>query len=125
MGFALLTGCSTLPSVSHKDYSFPKEKAFFGDVKRGYTTFGLVRTKVNYQSLDPQREEDDLCRNYFNKAVIDLTKMAEEKGADGVIDVKSVIFLEDGRTESYPTPECADDGIEGQVLAQGIAVKWK
>ena len=25
----------------------------------------------------------------------------------------------------YPTPECSDDGGDGQVLAQGVAVKWK
>jgi hypothetical protein len=42
-----------------------------------------------------------------------------------VIDVKSVVFLENGKSELYPSAECADDGMEGQVLSQGIAIRWK
>lgn len=118
-------GCTTLPSIHHKDYSFPHDKAFVGDTKRPYTALGLVRTKVNYQSLDPGREEEDLCRNYYYKAVSDLISLAQEKGGDAVINIKSVVFMEDGHSELYNTPECADDGIEGQILAQGIVVKWK
>jgi hypothetical protein len=121
----LLSACASLPAVKHKEYSFPKERAFLGDVKRPYEALGLVRSKVNFQSLDPNREEAELCRNYYNKAVTDLFKFAKDKGGDAVIDVKSVVFLEDGRHELYPTPECSDDGMEGQILTQGIAVKWK
>ena len=120
----LLPACTSLPTVHHKDYEFPKDRAFLGNVKQKYKTLGMVRSKVNYQSLDPNREEADLCRNYYNKAVKDLVQMAEDRGADAVIDVKSVVFMEDGRSELYPTPECADDGLEGQILTQGIAVKW-
>ncbi len=111
--------------MKHKSYSFPLETAYVGDVKKPYSAMGLVRTKVNYQTLDPSREEEDLCKNYYNKAVEDLVRLAKDKGADAVIDVKTVVFLADGRAELYKTPECADDGIEGQVLAQGIAIKWK
>ncbi len=70
-------------------------------------------------------EGKTLCANYYNKAVNSLVEAARRKGADAVIDVKSVVFLEDGRKEEYQTPECADDGMEGQILTQGIAVKWK
>lgn len=117
-------GCATLPEPKVKPYRFPKEEAFYGDVKRPYKTLGLVRSKVNFQSLDFTHEESDLCRNYFNKAVGDLVKIAKNQGGDAVIDIKSVVFLEDGRQETYPSAECSDDGMEGQVLCQGIAVKW-
>jgi hypothetical protein len=117
--------CSTLPTPKYQDYSFPSGEAFFGDAKQAYQPLGLVRAKVNYQSLDPGREEGDLCKNYFNKAVQDLVKMAHEKGGDAVIDVKSVVFFESGENQLFPTPECSDDGFEGQVLAQGIAIQWK
>jgi len=116
--------CTTLPTIHHKEYSYPGEKAFVGKVDRPYKAMGKVRAKVNFQSLDPNREETDLCINYYNKAVIDLLEMAKDRGADAVVDVKSVVFFEDGRFELFSTPECADDGIEGQVLTQGIAVKW-
>lgn len=117
-------GCSTLPDPHHKEYSFPSQ-AFVGDVKRPYKALGLVRSRVNFQSLDPSREESDLCKNYYGKAVRQLLEIAKGKGADAVIDVKSVVFLEDGHHELYSTPECSDDGMEGQILTQGIAVKWK
>lgn len=132
-GFVFLVGalvlgtaaCTTLPTPKFTSYPYPKDRAFVGDVSREYQTLGMVRTKVNFPSLDPNREEAELCRNYYNKAVLDLVRRARDQGADAVIDVKSVVFLEDGRQEFYPTPECADDGQEGQILAQGIAVKWK
>jgi hypothetical protein len=119
-----LMGCSSLPASRHQTFSFPKENAFIGNVKRPYKTLGVVRSKVNYLSLDSLHEEADLCRNYYHKAVRDLVKIAKGKGANAVIDVKTVVFLEDGRQETYPTAECSDDGMEGQVLVQGIAVKW-
>lgn len=119
-----ITSCSTLPTPKHKQYAFPKKEAFFKPPQRPYQVLGLVRAKAEFQSLDPNREEADLCRNYFNKAIHELVKTAHHKGGDAVIDVKSVVFLEDGRREEYPTPECADDGMEGQVLTQGIAIRW-
>lgn len=121
---AAASGCATIPEPKFHQYTFPKN-AYVGDVQRPYTILGPVRSKVDYQTLDPNHEEKDLCHNYYNKAVRDLVKYAKKQGADAVVDVKSVVFLVDGRTESYPTPECSDDGGDGQVLTQGVAVKWK
>ena len=123
--FLWAEACSTIPENHVRKYKFPGAQAFFDVPKdRPFSKLGLVRSKVNYKTLDPNREENDLCKNYFNKAVIDLVKRAREKGADAVVDVKSVTFLVDGRNELYPRAECADDGEGGQVLAQGVAIKW-
>jgi hypothetical protein len=118
-----LAGCSSFPEPKLTHYKFPKN-AFVGNVSRPYTVLGPVRSKADYASLDAQHEEKELCRTYYNKAVKDLVKFAKKQGADAVVDVQSVVFLEDGRHETYKTPECSDDGGEGQVLTQGIAVKW-
>lgn len=122
----LLSGaaCSSLPEPKIPHHEFPKS-AFFGEVKRPYDKLGLVRTKVNYKSVDARFDDQEACKNYFNKAVADLVKRAKDKGGDAVVDVKSVTFLMDGRVETYPSAQCTDDGEGGQVLAQGIAVKWK
>lgn len=122
---ALLISCSSIPTPHQRQHVFPKTSVYLEKVDRPYTVLGWVRTKVDYPSLDPNFEEDDLCRNYFNKAAHDLLERAKKSGGDAVIDMKSVVFLEDGRKETYSTPECADDGMEGQILAQGIAIKWK
>lgn len=116
--------CTTLPKITHKKYSFPDGKAYLSEPSRPYEKLGVVRSKVNYPTLDPDSDETRLCPNYFNKSVGELVKFAEEKGANAVIQVKSVVFLIDGRREVYPQPECSDDGSEGQVLTEGIAVKW-
>jgi hypothetical protein len=117
-------GCTSLPKPKQAYFSFPKD-AYIETPKRTFHPMGTVRSRVNYPSLDVRHEEQELCRNYFNKAVIDLVRMAKERGADAVIEVQSVVFLEDGRVETFKKPECADDGEEGQALAQGVAVKWK
>jgi hypothetical protein len=123
-GFAAAwVGCSSVPAPKFHAYVFPKN-VYLGDVGRPYAVLGPVRSRVDYPSLDPQREEKDLCRNYFNKAARDLLKYARKQGADAVIDLKSVVFLVDGRTETYSDPECSDDGAQGQVLAQGVAIRW-
>jgi len=124
--FAVLGGggaCTTLPEVKHKKYGFPAD-AYVQEPKRTYKTLGVVRAKVNYQTLDPNSEEKDLCKNYYNHAVEELVDKAKDQAADAVVDVKSVVFLADGRRETYPTPECADDGQEGQILVQGVAIQW-
>lgn len=119
-------GCSGDPaSPTVKHYDFPKGVAFLNEPKRLYDKLGVVRTKVNFQSLDVNHDEDMLCRNYYNKAVSDLVKRSRAHGGDAVIDVQSVVFLDDGHVERYKTPECSDDGYEGQILAQGIAIRWK
>lgn len=122
-------GCSRLHKAKHTYYSFPKE-AQVGVPERAYTGIGQVKSRVDFPTIMDSEaavdtEDDRLCKNYFNKAVIDLVHRAKEKGADAVIDVKSVVFLQDGRQETYPRAECADDGAEGQVLVQGAAVRWK
>jgi hypothetical protein len=118
-------GCASMPKVEHKKYVYPDHYAFVGDVKRPYTVLGPVRSRVEFPTLDPDHEEKSLCRNYYNEAVRKLVQYARKAGGDVVIDVRSVVFLEDGRSETYPTAECSDDGEGGQVLATGIAIKWK
>lgn len=122
-----LGGCASVPEPKFEKFAFPRN-AYVGDVQRPYVVLGPVRSKVDYPSLDMGdngHEESRLCRNYYNKAVRDLLKFARRQGADAVVDVQSVVFLEDGRRETYKTPECSDDGAEGQILTQGVAVKWK
>lgn len=125
LSMSLGVGCAThLPDPKMTKYAFPRGRAFVGDVKRPYKKLGQVRTKVNYNTLDWIHEEDQLCRNYYNKGVHDLVKRAQDQGADAVIDIQSVVFNDLDGEETYPTPECSDDGQEGQILLQGIAVKW-
>lgn len=123
-----LVSCATLPTPPFRTYAFPKEKAFLSSQEkpsRAYEVLGVVRSKVHYPSLDPLREESFLCQNAFHRSVQQLLEYAQKKGGDAVIQVESVVFLKDGSQERYPTAECADDGAEGQVLTQGIAVRWK
>ena len=115
--------CATLPSIKHKEYAFPRE-AYPGIPDRPYEVIGSVRSKENFPTLDPEIDQAFLCRNYFNKAVLKLVRDSKRVGADAVIDIKSVIFLMDGRSEAHSSAECYDDGAEGQVLARGLAVKW-
>lgn len=121
----VLSSCTTLPTPKVKPYEFP-ENVFIGKSlpTTPFERVGLVRTKVNFNSLDPNHEEGFLCRNYYNKAARDLLKRARNAGADAVIELKSVVFLVSGEVETHDSPECADDGQEGQVLTQGIAVRW-
>lgn len=116
-----------MPTQRFEIFEFPNQFAFAqaSSVKRPFEPLGWVRSKVNFQSLDVTRDEAILCRNYYNKAVKQLVDTAKQKGADAVVDIKSVVFLEDGRRELYSTPECSDDGFEGQILVQGVAIKWK
>jgi hypothetical protein len=118
--------CTTLPTPKHDKFRFPKDAYIDPPPNREFVALGTVNSsKVNFVSLDPNYEESQLCRNYYNKAVAELVKFAKAKGADAVINVRSVVFLEDGRVETYKTPECSDDGGEGQILARGTAVRWK
>jgi hypothetical protein len=123
---AASAACSSLPSPKVTDYEWPKN-AYLGKDQPGrqYEKIGLVRTKVTYPTLLVDREESELCKNYFNKAAIDLLKRAKDKGGDAVIGVESVVYTMDSKTETYPRAECFDDGDEGQVLAQGYAIRWK
>lgn len=121
MGFV---GCATLPEPHYEKHSFPKE-ASIGKPDRPFESLGVVKARVDFNTLDAHHDEAVLCRNYFNAAVKKLVDYARAKGADAVTDVRSVVFTMDGRSESFPRAECSDDGTMGQVLAQGLAVKWK
>ncbi len=95
-----------------------------GTPNRPHQTLGMVRSKVDFSNLDPNRSEELLCANYFNKSVQQLLEQAKKQGGDAVMHVRSVVFLMDGNVETYAQPECSDDGAEGQVLTQGVAVRW-
>lgn len=105
-------------------YRFPRN-AYFGNVQFPYEVLGEVKSKVDYVTLDPDHEERDLCKNYFNQAVQKLTEYAKSQGGDAVIDVKSIVFYFDGKSGAFSRAECTDSGAEGQVLVRGIAIKWK
>lgn len=117
-------GCASMPEPKFDKYEFPKKHVHVENVTRPRKIIGEVKSRVDFTSLDPMRDEKVLCNNYYNKAAKDLLKFAQEKGADAVIEVRSIVFLEDGRVEAYKTPECSDDGSEGQILLRGLAVKW-
>lgn len=117
-------GCASVPENKVSWYRWPKA-VYTGVPEREFEKLGQVRTRVEYNSLDFEHEESRLCKNYFNRAAQDLLKRARQVGADAVIDMRSVVFQLDGKIETYDTPECTDDGVEGQVLAQGVAIKWK
>lgn len=121
--FFLLGGCASLPEVNHDWHKFPKN-AYIEEPGRPYRIIGNVKSKVNFPTLDPKYSEKKLCRNYFNRAVKKLARYAKKAGGDAVVQVRSVVFLLDGKVETHKTPECYDDGAEGQVLAHGMAVKW-
>lgn len=122
--FTAVSSCTTLPKVVHEKHKFP-QNAYVGNPSRPFKKLGLVKTKVAYPTLDPDSDERVLCKVYYNKAVKDLYKRARDVKADAVIDVHSAVFMIDGRSEVFKTPECTDDGQEGQVLVEGIAVRWK
>ncbi len=126
IGFMLAIGsaCTTVPENKIIWHRWPKG-VFHGVPERQFEKLGQVRTRIEYNSLDFENDESKLCKNYFNKAADDLLKRAKKVGADAVIDVKAVIFQIDGKTETFDSPECTDDGVEGQVLAQGVAIRWK
>ena len=125
---ALLAGfsCATIPEPKYKKYAFPEDSVFVDEKPvRPYKVVGPVRVRVNYSSLNPEHEEQELCRNYYNKGAKDLLKRAHrDLKADAVIDVHSVVYYMDGKSSKYRTPECADDGNEGQILLEGKAVRY-
>lgn len=127
LAFVSMTACSSLPTVKHKTYEFPKNRAFIGVPKSlpRYEKKGLAKARASFATLEPEGDVDWLCNNYFNKAVAQLIERAKEHGGDGVIDVRSVTFLMDGKIETYSRAECVDDGESGDVYVQGVVVKFK
>ncbi len=121
-----LFACASLPDPKFKKYAFPEQEVFV-DTKpsRRFKVVGPVRVRVNFNSLNAEREDQDLCRNYFNKGAADLLKRAKrDLHGDAVIDVRSVVYYMDGKSKKFTTPECADDGGEGQVLMEGHAIRY-
>lgn len=116
--------CGTLPTIKHNRYDFPSG-AFLGEVKKPYAVIGEVRSRVDFSTLDLNEDENALCRNYYNKAVMELIRHTKEGGGDAVIQIRSVVFLQNGKMEKYTTPECSDDGTEGQILLEGVGIRWK
>jgi hypothetical protein len=132
-GFLLLaaTGCASasLPEEHHDRFHFPEHRMYLEEptgkaVGVPYKILGWVRTKTSYTTLEQQINDPSLCKNYYNKAARMLLKEADKIGADAVIKVRSVVFNMDGSTREYVTPECADDGAEGEILLRGIAIKF-
>ena len=119
-----IISCSTIPTVKHKNYSFPEKFVFKEIPKKKYKVIGTVKSRVDFSTLKVERGMDYLCRNYYNKGAKDLLKYAKGKGGDGVIKVRSVTLLLNGEIEVHKTPECSDDGTIGQVLLKGLAIKW-
>lgn len=126
LGVMVLSGCASSPDVTHKVHDFPEDKAYVGEPKpmRKYEKLGVVKERIDFPSLDSSWEFQALCKNYFNHAVKKLIDRAEDIGADAVIRVQSVVFLMNGGVETFPRAECSDEGSEGQVLVEGLAVKW-
>lgn len=123
-------GCATLPETQHQTYKFPEQKVFVEkpsgeNEARKFKTLGWVRSKAVFSTLNSSRDHaPDLCKNYYNKAAQDLWREAKKVKADAVIQVRSVVLLMDGKVEEHKTPECSDDGAEGEVLLKGIAVQF-
>lgn len=121
-----LFSCATLPESKFNAYAFPEQDVFIETKPvRRYKVVGPVRVRVNYSSLNPEREEQELCRNYYNKGVSNLLKRARrDLKADAIIEVQSVVYYMDGKSKAFPTPECSDDGGEGQILLQAKAIRY-
>lgn len=128
---SVLSGCASLPEPEYTKHEFPKKGVYVDlppeehQAGRKFEVLGIVKTKVNYGSMNPDKDEHELCRNYYNKAARDLLKRArrEAKG-DAVIEVRSVVFFMDGLSKEYKTPECSDDGSEGQILLSGKVIRY-
>ena len=127
----ILTGCASaqLPTEHHEHYSFPETRVYVEEptgkaVGVPYKILGWVRSKAEYPTMEQEVNNQTLCRNYYNKAAKLLLKEAQKADADAVIKVRSVVFMIDGKTEEYPTPECSDDGAQGEILLRGIAIKF-
>jgi hypothetical protein len=122
----LTVACSTLPSPEVKRHVFPREGVFLGEPERLYDVVGTVRSKATWSTLLlPEMDEQLLCRNYYNRAAQDLLGHAKKAGGDAVMQVRSVVFLLTGKRKTHPTPECSDDGETGEILLEGVAIRYR
>lgn len=96
-----------------------------GEPDRPYEKLGLVKSRSDYMTVGADDDEVGLCKNYFNDSVRKLVDLAKEQGGDAVIQVRSVVYLLSGKSETFPRAECAEENGESQNLAMGIAIKWK
>lgn len=127
----MFSGCATpqLPEEHHVHYSFPPVRVYVEEPTGKaegwpYKVMGWVRAKASFPTMEQAINNPGLCKNYYNKAARDLLKEAGKVKADAVIKVRSVVFMIDGKTEEHDTPECSDDGAEGEILLRGIAIKF-
>ena len=100
---------------------------YFGKPPYKYKGLGVVRASKTFSTLNLEMTDEieaAYCKKVFVDAVNELLQLSKTNGGDGVADVHSVVFLADGRQESFDRPECTDDGEEGEVLVQGVAIKW-
>lgn len=127
----IFSGCaSSLPEERHDSYLFPEHSVYLEepsgkDLGRPYRVLGWVRAKAEYPTMEQNANDLKLCKNYYNKAARDLLKEAKKVKADAVMKVRSVVILMDGKFEEYGSPECSDDGANGEVLLRGIAIQFK
>jgi len=112
-----------MPSHEFRPYRFPRG-AYMKKPKRAFKVLGEVKSRQDYNFLNPDVSDTRLCKANFNRAVGKLLRYAKRHGGDAVINVRSVVFLLDGSVELHKRAECADEGAEGQVLARGLVVKW-
>jgi len=125
-------GCASteLPEEHHDHFVFPEYRVYIEEptgkaLKAPYKVLGWVRSKESFPTMEQAVvNSESLCKNYYNKAARQLLKEAEKVKADAVIKVRSIVFMMDGTTTEYPTPECSDDGAEGEILLRGIAIQF-
>jgi len=128
----VMAACASTAPKSQKASSEPPRLlpsgVYFGDPGRPYQVVGTVRTWKEFAtSLDDSFNEQEMqrrCNQAFFDASTKLLGIARENGGEAVMDVRSVIFLADGRKEYHPRAECSEDGEEGEALVQGTAIKW-
>lgn len=126
LALLLISACSSVPEADYVPQEMPKQ--VFVDAPSGMvigTKLGILKTKVNFSTFSSQYDESVLCRNAYRKAAKQIWKMAEKLNAEAVIDFRSVTFYLDGKHETHKTAECSDEGGDGQVLVQGMAVRWQ
>lgn len=126
-----MSGCATsLPEERHDKFQFPENAVFVEEptgenLGRPYEVLGWVKSRAHYPTLEQETNNQLLCRNYYNKASRDLLKEAKKAKGEAVIKVRSIVMLMNGKAEEHVSPECSDDGAEGEILLRGIAIKWK
>lgn len=126
----LASGCaSTLPTERHAEYRFPEDHVFVDkplgkNLDRPFKVLGWVKAKAQFPTLEQRTHDSSLCKNYYNKAAANLLKEARAVDADAVIQVRSVVFLMSGEMQEHRTPECSDDGAEGEILLRGVAIRY-